>query len=169
MKYSTIVLLCFFLFSCSITQEEKEPASKLFRDISDIFSADNFEDLHVYILKNGDRETYCSMYNNNPHRSFEGFDLYLNPETGQANINCDPEISGFNILVIRDWDAEPQYYRILLVRKGDLDNEPVQKLLPDGVKEDKVYLLNYKEYDLDELEKKVRDYLPEIINLISSS
>ena len=167
MKYIIGIILPAIIYSCSVKNDENEFESNLFRDISFIFSKDNFEDLHTFILENGDTETYCSMYNDNPHFSLEGFDVYLNPEIGQSNINCDPEISKFNVLVIRDWDAEPQYYHMLLVRKGDLDNELILISIPEGVREEKVYLLNYKESDLDSLENKVQNYLSEIKNLLN--
>jgi hypothetical protein len=41
------------------------------------------------------------MYNDNPHYSFTDFDVFLNPDTGQANINCDKQKSDFNHMVFR--------------------------------------------------------------------
>jgi len=56
--------------------------------------------------------TYCNMYNGNPHFGFDGFDVFLDPDVGQRNIDCDPERSGFDVLVIRDWNAGQQYFRV---------------------------------------------------------
>ena len=95
-----------------------------------------------------------------------GFETYLNPEIGQGNINCDPEISDFNEIVIRDQDADPQYYHILIVRQGDLENKEIFFTVPEGMKEEKVYLLKYYEYDLDLMESKIYEYIEQIKNEI---
>lgn len=50
------------------------------------------------VLTRGDRQTYCSMYNHNPHYSFKDFDVFLNPDK-PANINCEKEKSDFNHMV----------------------------------------------------------------------
>jgi hypothetical protein len=134
-----------------------------YRDITKNFSIQEFEAIKNFILENGDRQTYCNMYNNNPHYSFEGFEVYLNPEIGQGNINCDPEISDFNEIVIKDQNADPQYYYILIVRQGDLENKEIFFSVPAGMKEEKVYLLKYYEYDLDLMESKIYVYI-ELIN-----
>lgn len=73
-----------------------------------------FRALRRFILARGDRMTYCNMYNCNPHFAFEGFEAFLNPDVGQRNINCDPKLSGFDELVIYDWNSEPQYFRVKL-------------------------------------------------------
>ena len=70
----------------------------------------NFRAIRSFVLKRGDRQTYCNMYNRNPHYAFSDFDVFFNPDVGQRNINCDPELSGFDELVIRDWNTEPIYY-----------------------------------------------------------
>ena len=44
------------------------------------------------------------MYNHNPAFHTKGFHFYLNPDSGQANINCDPAKSDFHNLTIR-WSA----------------------------------------------------------------
>ncbi len=141
--------------------------SNEYRDITKNLSVQEFETIKSFILENGDRQTYCNMYNNNPHYSFEGFEAYLNPETGQGNINCDPEISDFNEIVIRDQDADPQYYHILIVRQGDLENKEIFFNVPEGMKEEKVYLLKYYEYDLDMMERKIYKYIELIYNEIN--
>jgi hypothetical protein len=71
-----------------------------------------FAAIRGFILRRGDRQTYCNMYNHNPHYRFDTFDVYLNPDIGQGNINCDPARSGFDELVIRDQNSEPQYYHV---------------------------------------------------------
>ena len=53
------------------------------------------------VLTQGDRQTYCDMYNDNPHYAFKDFDVFLDPDTGQGNINCDKQKSDFNYMVFR--------------------------------------------------------------------
>jgi hypothetical protein len=69
-----------------------------------------FRAIRDFILRQGDRRTYCNMYNRNPHYSFDGFEAYLNPDVGQRNINCEPELSGFDQLVIQDWSTSTIYF-----------------------------------------------------------
>lgn len=132
-----------------------------FLDITYMMNYNDFENIKTYILLNGDRETFCNMYNDNPHYSFEGFEAYLNPEIGQLNINCDPELSDFNEIVIRDQNSDPQYFHLLIVRNGDLENEQIARKESNMI-EGKVYLLKYYEYDLDKMAEKVRMYIDEM-------
>ena len=74
----------------------------------------NFEVIKRFVLKKGDRQTYCSMYNQNPHFRFEGFDVYLNPDAGQQNINCDPGLSDFDELVVHDERVPGEYFSVKL-------------------------------------------------------
>jgi hypothetical protein len=131
--------------------------SDAYRDITEMLDIYNFERIINFILENGDRQTYCNMYNNNPHYSFRRFEVYLNPEIGQANMNCDPRISDFNEIVIRDPDSDPQYYYLHIVRSGDPENEQIHTY--QGMEADKVYLLNHHDYDLDIMEVEVRGYI----------
>jgi hypothetical protein len=65
-----------------------------------------------FVLARGDRMTWCNMYSDNPHYTFEGFDVFLDPDVGQRNINCDPAKSGFDTLVIRDWETTQIYFHV---------------------------------------------------------
>jgi len=64
-----------------------------------------------FILKHGLRETYCNMYNNNPAFHTKSFSFYLNPDTGQENINCDTDKSDFHTLTIRKSGGGKNQYR----------------------------------------------------------
>lgn len=72
----------------------------------------NFETIKVFVLERGDRLTYSNMYNSNPHYRFDGFDVYLNPEAGQRNINCDPALSDFDEIVIHEQKVGGEYFRV---------------------------------------------------------
>ena len=152
-----LYLAFIFLILISCSKKEDEPTSNDFRDITELLSTDEFELLKSFIINNGDREVYCNMYNNNPHYSFDGFEAYLNPETGQANINCDTELSDFNELVVRDQDSYPKYFYILIVRQGDLNDNQIVGTISD-MKEKKIYLLKNDDYDLDDMKNKIVTY-----------
>ena len=64
-----------------------------------------------FILKQGLRETYCNMYNNNPAFRTKSFSFYLNPDNGQENINCDTDKSDFHTLTIRKSGGGKNQYR----------------------------------------------------------
>ncbi len=74
-------------------------------------TAANFQLLKLFILRHGDRQTYCNKYNQNPHYDFGGFHVFLEPDVGQQNINCDPDLSDFDTLVVQDWAAADIYVR----------------------------------------------------------
>jgi hypothetical protein len=132
-----------------------------FLDITHMLNYNHFENIKTFILSNGDKETFCNMYSNNPHFSFTGFEAYLNPEIGQLNINCDPELSDFNEIVIRDQASDPQYFYLIIVRNGDLENEHIIRK-SSGMIEGKIYLMKYYEYNLDKMAEKVRMYIDEM-------
>ena len=77
-------------------------SKKEFLDVTNKISPEKFIAIKNFILKYGDRRTYCNMYNQNPHYAFEGFDVYLSPAVGQQNINCDSSKSDFNGITIHD-------------------------------------------------------------------
>lgn len=83
----------------------------------DVLTVEAFQRIKQMILRDGDRRTYCNMYNNNPHIELDGFHAYLDPVGGQRNINCDPELSDFDELVIQDWRTSMIYFRARV--KGD--------------------------------------------------
>ncbi len=60
-----------------------------------------FLKIKALVLTKGDRQTYCDMYNDNPHYGIKDFDVFLDPDTGQGNINCDKKKSDFNYMVFR--------------------------------------------------------------------
>lgn len=150
----SIILIFLSVFSA----KGQQPMEDEFRKITQSLSTPQFENIKSFILEHGDRRTYCNKYNDNPHYAFDGFDVYLNPEIGQANINCDPEISDFNELVIHDPDSEPQYYTIMIIRKGDFGNED-NYYTYIGMQEDNTYLMRYYDNDPDAMFADVQGYL----------
>ena len=117
------------------------------------------QEIKTFILTKGDRDSYSSTYTSNPHYSFPGFEGYLVPEIGAKNPNSDPAISGFNSLYIRDVYSVMQNYVLMEVRKGDLSKSDISKAFYDGMKEDKVYLINPFRDDIEALERNIGGYI----------
>jgi len=88
-----------------------------FADLTEEVTVQSFKDIVSFILKNGDRQTYCNMYNNNPHYRLEGFDIYLNPIHQSINWSKDilsNTISDYPEITIRDYHVNVQYYHLKL-------------------------------------------------------
>lgn len=169
-----ILFLLFFVAMClnsckKSDQNQLNISSKEYLDITQDFSLLEFESIKNFILEKGDQQTYSVMYNNNPHFSFDGFESFLNPETGQRNINCDPKVSDFNEIVIRVKNADPQYFHLILVKQGDTQNKEIFFTVPEWMKENKVYLLNPYGKDIDLMKQNLNRYLEIIITKIKSS
>ncbi|MDR1877072.1 MAG: hypothetical protein LBQ84_05560 [Flavobacteriaceae bacterium] len=81
------------------------------QDINSILDKQKFETIVQFILTNGDRETYCQMYNNSPHYEYEeGIDIYLDPINQRINFteeHLSYNISDYNEIVI--YDSEEVY------------------------------------------------------------
>ena len=116
---------------------------------------ENLIEIQQFILKQGKRETYCNMYNNNPVHQTKNYRFYLNPDTGQENINCDPEKSGFHNLTIRKSEGGKNQYRTVEFMDkhyvyitatwptGDLYTQDIRQFVEDAIQE-----------ILDEIKKK---------------
>jgi hypothetical protein len=113
-----------------------EPVAIEITPQADLLTAAVFKKIQNHVLTHGDRETYCNMYNNNPHLLVEGIDIYLNPENGQENMNCEASLSKFDHMVLRRRKQFEVYHRLKLnteqngpelVMQYDTKPEEVQK------------------------------------------
>ena len=77
----------------------------------------NLTAIKQFFLKKGLRETYCNMYNNNPAYHTKNFSFYLNPDSGQKNINCETDKSDFHSLTVRNPNRKNQYRRVEFLDK----------------------------------------------------
>gem|GEM_PF-2353247 len=105
-----------FLLGCAIPAIPQEDI-RFNRDISEILSVNGFERIVQFILDNGGRETYSSMYNHNPHYKLENFDIYLNPISQWLNLTEEHLsflVSDYDVIVIHDRNNSPAYYSIRL-------------------------------------------------------
>lgn len=82
-----------------------------------VITRTNLTAIKQFILKKGLRETYCSLYNNNPAYHTKNFSFYLNPDSGQKNINCETDKSDFHSLTIRNPNKRNQYRRVEFLHK----------------------------------------------------
>jgi len=97
-----------------------------------VLTVSNFLTIKNFILTNGLSQTYCQMYNGNPYFGFEGMNAYLNPDTHQANINCDRSKSDFNSLVLQE--RKPiEYWDVILKTNQNMlvVHKPWSKIAPD--------------------------------------
>ena len=119
MKQLLVTILILVLVSGCSNSRESAPSSvaEAPQKTDWVLTAAVFNHIKDYILAHGDRQMYCNMFNNNPHVALGNMDIYLNPDTGQQNINCDLKLTGFNHIVIRT--REPwKYYRVQLNLKA---------------------------------------------------
>ena len=108
------ILILVVAVGCS-NSRESTPAQNVEtpQQTDEVLTTVVFNQIKDYILAHGDRQTYCNMFNNNPHVALGNMDIYLNPDVGQQNINCDLKKSGFSYMVLRT--RKPwKYYRVEL-------------------------------------------------------
>jgi hypothetical protein len=108
---------------------------------------ENLVKIKQFILEQGGRETYCSMYSNNPAQHTKDYSFYLNPDSGQENVNCDTEKSDFHNLTIRESAGGKNQYRTVEFLDehyvyitanrptNDLTVEQIRQFVVDAMKE----------------------------------
>jgi hypothetical protein len=147
-----IYYISFILILNSCNAQNNAKMQKQYIDLSEMLTVKKFQDIVDFILKNGDRQTYCNMFNNNPHYKLEGFDIFLDPINQSINWSEDKlsnKISDYDKIVIQDFQTDVTYYRLTLSENKvllDIDN---QKDF-DSIK--KVFLLKY----LPKMEKELK-------------
>ena len=141
----TTILILILVSGCSGSHESTPSQSaEAPQQVDVVLTAAAFNQIKDHILADGDRQTYCNMFNNNPHVTLGNMDIYLNPDTGQQNINCNLKLSAFNHMVIRTRDPR-KYYRVQLNLKATG---------PD--------LIIQEETDPEELSKRFQEALSEL-------
>lgn len=131
----------FFLFTIlfvlllPVKAQEATDASMLIK-INDALNFYDFEQMRSFIFKNGDRQTYCPSYTDNPHFEIKDMDLeiYLNPSAGNES---NPKELDYSIMYIISRGGEiPFNYYLYLTDRRD------------------VYLYDYNQYLSDEFVRK---------------
>jgi len=125
-------------------QKMMSPAIEELERDQELVTMQKFLWLKSYILAYGNRQTYCNMYNNNPHIGLTKMHVYLNPDTGQRNINCNLALSDFNYIVFRTEEHPPEHYEVglsfkakhaVLVFSNRPDREGLRKCFEDALAE----------------------------------
>jgi len=111
-----ICLLSLLVVAAAVLQAQGETIDLVLRirnmkSDEEVINKANLLRIKEFILKNGLRETYCNLYNNNPAYHTENYSYFLNPDSGQGNINCELDKSDFNSLTIRDSRRGKNKYR----------------------------------------------------------
>jgi len=101
MKTMCEVLCVVAIISTMLFGETMDIQLRIYQGEEKIITHDHLVQIKQFILQKGQRETYSNMYNDNPAYHTKGFCFYLNPDSGQENINCDLAKSDFNSLTIR--------------------------------------------------------------------
>ncbi len=98
-----LLLLTLVLCASAASAETVSVRLSIWNDRLDekVITNANLLKIKEFMLKEGKRETYCQMYNQNPAYHTKKFSFFLNPDTSQQNINCDPAKSDFHDLTIR--------------------------------------------------------------------
>lgn len=110
---STLVLLAFVSLMTAGFAETIDVRLRIRQNKSEekTVTRENLIKIQQFIIKQGKRETYCNMYNNNPASQTKSYRFYLNPDIGQQNINCDLKKSEFHNLTIRRLSGGKNQYR----------------------------------------------------------
>ena len=128
-----------------MSEERRETPFKG-RKISEYFSKSDFKETVRFILENGDRQTYCNMYNNNPHYAVNDIQIYLNPISQRINFyeeDLSYSVQDYDEITFDDWGPIPKYFRIQLyedeawiryhldiVNGPSYDEDIIQKYIP---------------------------------------
>jgi hypothetical protein len=101
MRSAVIALALIFITCCVVSASKIERSEVVVKAGSHkTLTVANFTRIRQFILRQGQRQTYCQKYNNNPHWAFNGFNAYLNPPD-QRNIRCEIGKSDFPWLVFQ--------------------------------------------------------------------
>lgn len=123
------------------------------RNINEIFNKNDFAEIIHFVLKKGNRQTYCNKYNNNPHYYLKEKDMhiYLNPVNQHINYyeeNLSSSASDYNQIVLLDHNSPFWYYDLMRV-------------------DDDVFINNIYENDPQKYETEiVEKYIPLLKKLI---
>ncbi|AUP78121.1 hypothetical protein C1H87_05070 [Flavivirga eckloniae] len=134
----------------------KENQSPKFVEITEMLSFYDFEKIKHMALDSDCSFIFRSIDSNNPCYDFGNFKIYFGADDSR-NINNDPNISDFNELTIYDTNSRIQYYKIIIVRKGDIAAR--KNWLWNGMEDNKIYLVDTYEKGIDKLVKGLPLYL----------
>lgn len=133
-----------FVFLVFYSWEIKAQQTEIYNTLIDFnrqFNFYHFEQLRSYIIKNGDRKTYCPNYDNNPHYRIEdlSLEIYLNPTNNDKQI---PSENDYNVIyLIEGGDQSDQiHYYLYLTPKRDVFLYDYDRQFEDPLKKERCLL-----------------------------
>lgn len=135
----------FLILQLPLKSQQSTDSSMLIK-INESLNFYDFEQMRSFIFKNGDRQTYCPSYVDNPHYEMKDMNLeiYMNPSAGKES---EPKQLDYTIMYIVSRGTEiPFNYYLYLTDRRD------------------VYLYDYNQYLADKsVRKKVLEELNSIL------
>lgn len=151
LPFMRLFLFCIFFVSLFPVKAQESTDSEKLIEINNLLHFYDFEQIRSFILKNGDRKTYCPNYTDNPHYEIEDkkLEIYMNPSVSG---DYKPRDLDYTIMYIVSKDEKlPFNYYLYLTDRRD------------------VYLYDYNQYLSDEVvRKKVLSELSSILSGIKS-
>lgn len=126
-------------------QAQESIDSSMLIKINDILNFYDFEQIRSFIIKNGDKKTYCPNYKDNPHYEMkdESLEIYMNPAVSG---DYKPKDLDYTIMyIVSNINQTPFNYYLYLTDQRD------------------VYLYDYNKYLSD---KSIRKQIVEQLNSI---
>lgn len=117
MRYYIFTVL--IVLSFSLKAQDTTDSSMLIK-INDMLNFYDFEEMRSFILKNGDRKTYCPNYTDNPHyeMSSDNLEIYMNPSSGTE---VQPKDLDYTIMyIVSNANEIPFNYYLYLTNKRDV-------------------------------------------------
>jgi hypothetical protein len=152
MRKPIIILLAFLLGSCQVVTIEL-PSSfvEKYIDIEDKFPTKDFDKIATFIYENGELDHVNQLFfkYNGSHQA------YLMSKPGVPTPINNPAATDFNRLslsgrILNNDSTTTWYnYNLLIVREGDLSDSTLFYTVPEGMRENKVYIVNYYHEDID--------------------
>lgn len=135
-----ICLIFLVCYSWGIRAQQPEIYNTLI-DFNRQFNFYHFEQLRSYIIKNGDRKTYCPNYENNPHYRIEdlSLEIYLNPTNKDSRISSEKDYNVIYLIEGRGQSDQIHYY-LYLTPKRDVFLYDYDRQFEDSLKKERCLL-----------------------------
>lgn len=119
-----------FIVFLSVKAQVATDASMLI-DLNERLNFYDFEQMRSFIIKNGDKKTYCPNYTDNPHYEMRdaNLEIYMNPAVGRES---NPNNLDYTIMyIVSSDDKLPFNYYLYLTDRRDVLLYDYNKYLSD--------------------------------------
>jgi len=162
MKKYIIIMIVAFVCGCEVNTIELTPSCvEKYIDITQHFATKEFEQVKYFIIENAEKNGTCIYYDSINT-------VCLRPAIDKDNPDYDPE-SYYNKIYMSNykWNTEWGYnkrhrYYLLIVREGDLSDSTLYYTVPEGMRENKVYIVNYYHENVDTIKTDVLNCIDKI-------